>query len=85
MLAAAGGLGFLGFGALIPGFLVFATPIRGALGISSAQFAFVVGAAWAVGNVASLGAGWLADRYGARVLVGGSGCCVPLDSGPWRA
>ena len=78
VLAAAGGLGFLGFGALIPGFLVFATPIRGALGISSAQFAFVVGAAWAVGNVASLGAGWLADRYGGRMLVlaGGLLCCV---------
>ena len=78
VLAAAGGLGFLGFGALIPGFLVFATPIRGELGISSAQFAFVVGAAWAVGNVASLGAGWLADRYGGRMLVlaGGLLCCV---------
>lgn len=78
VLAAAGGLGFLGFGALIPGFLVFSTPIRAELGISSAQFAFVVGAAWAVGNVASLGAGWLADRYGGRmlVLVGGLLCCV---------
>ena len=78
VLAAAGGLGFLGFGALIPGFLVFATPIKGELGISSAQFAFVVGAAWAVGNVASLGAGWLADRYGGRMLVlaGGLLCCV---------
>ena len=78
VLLAAGGLGFLGFGALIPGFLVFATPIRGELGISSAQFAFVVGAAWAVGNVASLGAGWLADRYGGRMLVlaGGLLCCV---------
>ena len=78
VLAAAGGLGFLGFGALIPGFLVFATPIRGELGITSAQFAFVVGAAWAVGNVASLGAGWLADRYGGRMLVlaGGLLCCL---------
>lgn len=78
VLAAAAGLGFLGFGALIPGFLVFATPIRGELGITSAQFAFVVGAAWAVGNVASLGAGWLADRYGGRALVlaGGLLCCV---------
>ena len=78
VLAAAAGLGFLGFGALIPGFLVFATPIKGELGISSAQFAFVVGAAWAVGNVASLLAGWLADRYGGRVLVlaGGLLCCV---------
>ena len=78
VLAAAAGLGFLGFGALIPGFLVFATPIKGELGISSAQFAFVVGAAWAVGNVASLGAGWLADRYGGRMLVlaGGLLCCV---------
>ena len=78
VLAAAGGLGFLGFGALIPGFLVFATPIRAELGISTAQFAFVVGAAWAVGNVASLGAGWLADRYGGRMLVlaGGLLCCL---------
>ncbi len=78
VLAAAAGLGFLGFGALIPGFLVFATPIRGELGINSAQFAFVVGAAWAVGNVASLGAGWMADRYGGRALVlaGGLLCCV---------
>ncbi len=78
VLLAAGGLGFLGFGALIPGFLVFATPIRGELGISSAQFAFVVGAAWAVGNLASLGAGWLADQYGGRrlILVGGLLCCV---------
>lgn len=78
VLAAAGGLGFLGFGALIPGFLVFATPIKGELEISSAQFAFVVGAAWAVGNVASLGAGWLADRYGGRMLVlaGGLLCCL---------
>ena len=78
VLAAAGGLGFLGFGALIPGFLVFATPIKGELGISSAQFAFVVGAAWAVGNVASLGGGWLADRYGGRMLIlpGGLLCCL---------
>ncbi len=78
VLAAAAGLGFLGFGALIPGFLVFATSIKGELGITSAQFAFVVGAAWAVGNVASLVAGWLADRYGGRVLVlaGGLLCCV---------
>ena len=78
VLLAAGGLGFLGFGALIPGFLVFALPIRGELGISSAQFAFAVGAAWAVGNVASLAAGWLADRYGGRrlILVGGLLCCV---------
>lgn len=78
VLAAAAGLGFLGFGALIPGFLVFSTPIRSELGITSAQFAFVVGAAWAVGNVASLGAGWLADRYGGRMLVlaGGMLCCV---------
>lgn len=78
VLLAAGGMGFLGFGALIPGFLVFALPIRGELGISSGQFAFVVGAAWAVGNVAALGAGWLADRYGGRrlILVGGLLCCV---------
>ena len=78
VLLAAGAMGFLGFGAIIPGFLVFALPIRGELDISSAQFAFVVGAAWAVGNVASLGAGWLADRYGGRrlVLIGGLLSCA---------
>ena len=78
MLTAAGGMGFLGFGAVIPGFLVFALPIRNALDISSAQFAFVVGAAWAIGNVAALVAGWLADRYGGRqlVLLGGLISCI---------
>ena len=48
------------------------------LNIESAQFAFVVGAAWAVGNVASLGAGWLADQYGGRrlVFIGGLVSCL---------
>ena len=78
VILAAGVMGFLGFGAIIPGFLVFAPSIQEELGIESAQFAFVVGAAWAVGNVASLGAGWLADRYGGRrlVLIGGLLSCA---------
>ena len=82
VLLAAGALGFLGFGAIIPGFLVFATPLKAELGISAAQFAFVVGSAWAVGNLASLGAGWLADRYGGRILVllGGTLCCAGFAS-----
>ena len=70
VLAAAGGMGFLGFGAIIPGFLVFAGAIRQELGISAAQFAFAVGASWTVGNAAAPAAGWLADRYGGRRLVG---------------
>ena len=71
-------MGFLGFGAIIPRFLVFAPSLQDELGITSAQFAFVVGAAWAVGNVASLGAGWLADRYGGRrlALYGGLISCA---------
>ena len=78
VLLAGGVTGFLGFGAMIPGFLVFAAPIGEQLGIDSARFAFVVGAAWAVGNVAALGAGWLADRYGGRrlVLIGGLLSCA---------
>ena len=78
MLLASGVIGFLGFGAIIPGFLVFAAPIGAELGIDEARFAFVVGAAWAVGNVAALGAGWLADRYGGRklVLIGGLLSCA---------
>ena len=78
VLLAAGGTGFLGFGAVIPGFLVFANAIETELGIDPARFAFVVGAAWAVGNVAALGAGWLADRYGGRrlVLIGGLLSCA---------
>ena len=78
VILAGGTVGFLGFGAIIPGFLVFAPSLRADLGITSAQFAFVVGAAWAVGNVASLGAGWLADRYGGRrlVLIGGLVSCA---------
>ena len=78
VLAASGGMGFLGFGAIIPGFLIFSAPIRANLDISNAQFSFVVGAAWAIGNVASLVAGWMADRYGGRrlVLAGGLISCV---------
>ena len=78
VILAGGTMGFLGFGAIIPGFLVFAPSLQEDLGIASAQFAFVVGAAWAVGNVASLGAGWLADRYGGRrlVLIGGLLSCA---------
>ena len=78
VLLAAGGTGFLGFGAVIPGFLVFANAIETELDIDPARFAFVVGAAWAVGNVAALGAGWLADRYGGRqlVLIGGLLSCA---------
>ena len=78
VILAGGTVGFLGFGAIIPGFLVFAPSLREDLGIASAQFAFVVGAAWAVGNAASLGAGWLADRYGGRrlVLIGGLLSCA---------
>ena len=78
VILSGGVVGFLGFGAIIPGFLVFAPSLREALDISSAQFAFVVGGAWAVGNVASLGAGWLADRYGGRrlALIGGLVSCA---------
>ena len=78
VLLAAGTTGFLGFGAMIPGFLVFAVPIGEELGIDPARFAFVVGAAWAVGNLAALGAGWLADQYGGRqlVLIGGLLSCA---------
>ncbi len=78
VILAGGTVGFLGFGAIIPGFLVFAPVLQAELGIAAGQFAFVVGAAWAVGNVASLGAGWLADRYGGRrlVLIGGLLSCA---------
>lgn len=78
VILAGGTVGFLGFGAIIPGFLVFAPVLQEELGIAAGQFAFVVGAAWAVGNVASLGAGWLADRYGGRrlVLIGGLLSCA---------
>ncbi len=82
VILASGTMGFLGFGAIIPGFLVFAPALQEDLGIASAQFAFVVGAAWAVGNVASLGAGWLADRYGGRrlALIGGLLSCAGFAS-----
>ncbi len=69
MLAATAGLGFFAFGVIIPGFLAFSVPIRTELGLTSAQAAFVVGAAWGVGDITSLAAGWLADRYGARRLI----------------
>ena len=69
VLAAASSLGFVAFGVVIPGYLAFSVPIRAELGLSSAQSAFVVGASWGVGDITSLGAGWLADRFGARRLI----------------
>ena len=69
VLAAAAALGFFAFGVVIPGFLAFSVRIREDLGLSSGQAAFIVGAAWGVGDVTSLAAGWLADRYGARRLI----------------
>ena len=76
VLAAASALGFVAFGVVIPGFLAFSVPIRDELELSSAQAGFVVGAAWGVGDITSLAAGWLADRYGARrfILAGGILC-----------
>ncbi len=76
VLAAAATLGFCAFGVVIPGYLAFSVPIRSELGLSSGQSAFIVGAAWGIGDITSLLAGWLADRYGARrfVLVGGLLC-----------
>ena len=76
VLAAASALGFVAFGVVIPGFLALSVPIRAELGLSSAQAAFVVGAAWGVGDIVSLAAGWLSDRYGARrlILAGGLLC-----------
>ena len=78
VLAASATLGFCAFGVVIPGYLAFSVPIRSELGLSSAQSAFIVGAAWGVGDITSLAAGWLADRYGARrlVLAGGILCGV---------
>ena len=69
VLAAASALGFFAFGIVIPGFLAFSVPIRAELNLSSAQSAFIIGAAWGVGDITSLAAGWLADRYGARRLI----------------
>ena len=69
VLSAAVVLGFVAFGVVIPGYLAFSVPVRGELGLTSGQSAFVVGAAWGVGDVTSLAAGWLADRYGARRLI----------------
>ncbi len=76
VLGAAVGLGFVAFGVVIPGYLAFSVPIRGELGLTSGQSAFIVGAAWGIGDITSVAAGWLADRYGARrlVLVGGLLC-----------
>ena len=78
VLAAAAVLGFCAFGVVIPGYLAFSVPVRAELGVSSGQSAFIVGAAWGVGDITSLAAGWLADRYGARrlVLIGGILCGV---------
>ena len=69
VLSAAVVLGFFAFGVVIPGYLAFSVLIRAELGLTSGQSAFVVGAAWGVGDVTSLAAGWLADRYGARRLI----------------
>ena len=69
VLSAAVVLGFFAFGVVIPGYLAFSVLIRDELGLTSGQSAFVVGAAWGVGDVTSLVAGWLADRYGARRLI----------------
>ena len=76
VLGAAVCLGFVAFGVAVPGYLAFSVPIRAELGLSSAQSAFVVGAAWGIGDITSVVAGGLADRYGARrlVLVGGLLC-----------
>ena len=76
VLGAAVGLGFVAFGVVIPGYLAFSVPVRAELGLSSGQSAFIVGAAWGIGDITSVAAGWLADRYGARrlVLVGGLLC-----------
>ena len=76
VLIAAAGLGFFAFGVVIPGFLAFSVPVKAELGLSAAQTAFIVGAAWGVGDIATLLAGWLADRYGARrlILAGGLLC-----------
>lgn len=78
VLAAAAALGFCAFGVVIPGYLAFSVPIRSELGLTSGQSAFIVGASWGVGDITSLAAGWLADRYGARrlVLAGGLLCGI---------
>ena len=78
VLAASAVLGFCAFGVVIPGYLAFSVAVRSELGLNSGQSAFIVGAAWGVGDVSSLVAGWLADRHGARrlVLIGGLLCGI---------
>ena len=78
VLAASVVLGFFAFGVAIPGYMAFSVPIRAELGLTSGQSAFVVGAAWGVGDVTSLAAGWLADRYGARRLILAGGLLTGL-------
>ncbi len=78
VLSAAVVLGFVAFGVVIPGYLAFSVPVRGELDLTSGQSAFVVGAAWGVGDVTSLAAGWLADRYGARRLILAGGLLAGL-------
>lgn len=78
VLSASVVLGFFAFGVVIPGYLAFSVPIRDELGLTSGQSAFVVGAAWGVGDVTSLAAGWLADRFGARRLILAGGLLAGL-------
>ena len=63
VLAASAGLGFVAFGVAIPGYLALSVPVRAELGLTSGQSAFIAGAAWGVGDVTSLAAGWLAAMW----------------------